>query len=79
MLLSSVPLEPPQCLALALHRVQDAPVVVEGASGPTVAIRPVCQLSLSWDPRALHAELAAALLHRVKQGLEEPERLWLEA
>lgn len=77
-LLSTVPLEPPQCLALAVHRVHDAPAVVAGPEGPFLAVRPICHISLAWDPRALSADLAHALLARIQQGLEQPERLWLE-
>ena len=78
LLLSTVPLEHPQCLALAVHRVQPTPVVIQGPAGPIVAIRPVCMLSLGWDPRAMGVADAAALLGRVREGLKHPERLWLE-
>jgi 2-oxoglutarate dehydrogenase E2 component (dihydrolipoamide succinyltransferase) len=77
-LLGTVPLDPPQCLAMALHRVHDAPVIVPGPQGPGVGVRPICHVSLAWDPRALSATLADTLLARIKQGLEQPERLWLE-
>ncbi len=81
LMLSTAPLVPPQCLALAVHATRDRPVVV--SSGPQarahVAIRPMCYLSLSWDPRALNVELAARLLARTKDCLEHPERLLLEA
>ncbi len=75
---STVPLAPPQCLALAIHRIHDAPVVVAAPQGQVVTVRPVCRVSLAWQPRAVSAALASALLRRIKQGLEQPERLWLE-
>jgi 2-oxoglutarate dehydrogenase E2 component (dihydrolipoamide succinyltransferase) len=73
LLLSSVSIEPPQTLALAVHRVQPRPVVRAGA----VVIRPVTQLALGWDPRALDGATAAALLGRIAELLAQPERLWL--
>jgi 2-oxoglutarate dehydrogenase E2 component (dihydrolipoamide succinyltransferase) len=73
LLLSSVALTAPQTLALAIHRVQPRPVV----SGGAVVVRPVTQLALGWDPRALDAELATTLLERIAAGLAQPERLWL--
>jgi 2-oxoglutarate dehydrogenase E2 component (dihydrolipoamide succinyltransferase) len=78
LLSSSPPLHAPQCLALALHRVQDRPVVVPGLEGPLVAVRPVCSITAAWDPRAVEIEGITALLGHIKRGLEQPERLWLE-
>jgi len=78
LLLSTLPLEAPQCVALGVHRIRRLPRVVDGAAGPELAPRPVCALALAWEPRALDAGLAARLLTRVREGLEHPERLWLE-
>lgn len=81
LLWSSPPLEPPQCLALAVHAARQQAVALEAEPGAAarVTVRPVAHLVLAWDPRAMSVETAAQLLSRIKACLEQPERLLVEA
>lgn len=74
-LLSTPILNPPQSGILGLHKIQDRPVAVAGA----VAIRPMMYLALSYDHRVVDGKEAVAFLVRVKECIEDPARLLLEA
>jgi len=50
--------------------VKKKPVVIEGANGDTIAIRPVGVLAQSFDHRAFDGAYSAAFLRRVKDILE---------
>ena len=63
----------PQVAILDLEAVVKRPVVVEGEGGDAVAIRPIANLCLSFDHRALDGAEAARFLGRVKAFLERPE------
>jgi len=65
----------PQVAILDLEAIVKRPVVVEGAEGDSIAIRPMAYLPMSWDHRALDGAEAARFLSDVKQRLEhwEPE------
>jgi pyruvate/2-oxoglutarate dehydrogenase complex dihydrolipoamide acyltransferase (E2) component len=61
----------PQVAILDLEAVVKRPVVVTGPDGDDViAIRPMTNLCMSWDHRALDGALAAQFLSSVKRGLE---------
>jgi 2-oxoglutarate dehydrogenase complex dihydrolipoamide succinyltransferase (E2) component len=60
----------PQVAILDLEAVVKRPVVVEGADGDAVGIRPTTNLCLSFDHRALDGADAARFLGRVKSRLE---------
>jgi 2-oxoglutarate dehydrogenase E2 component (dihydrolipoamide succinyltransferase) len=79
LLLSTAPLIPPQCLALVVHAVRPRPTALPGPGGPTLAVRPLCPVALTWDPRAMSAATAARFLRRVREVMEHPERLLIEA
>jgi pyruvate dehydrogenase E2 component (dihydrolipoamide acetyltransferase) len=61
-------LNPPQSAILAVGRIKDRPVAVDGA----VVVRPTMHLSLSVDHRALDGAQAARFLERVAQLIQEP-------
>jgi pyruvate dehydrogenase E2 component (dihydrolipoamide acetyltransferase) len=61
-------IDPPNPMILAVGRVSDRVVPVEGLP----AVRPICTLTLSVDHRALDGVQAAAFLRRVKTELEVP-------
>ena len=63
----------PQVAILDLEAVVKRPVVVEGQDGDSIAIRPIANLCLSFDHRALDGAEAARFLGRVKALLEGPE------
>lgn len=73
-LLSTPILNPPQVGILGMHRIQERPVVVDGQ----IVIRPMMYLALSYDHRVVDGREAVLFLVRVKQLIEEPERLLLE-
>ena len=60
----------PQVAILDLEAVVKRPVVIEGADGDSIAIRPMTYLPMSWDHRALDGAEAARFLARVKGRLE---------
>jgi len=73
-LMSSPILNPPQSGILGMHKIQDRPVVVGGAS----VIRPMMYLALSYDHRIVDGKGAVTFLVRVKEALEDPRRLLMD-
>jgi 2-oxoglutarate dehydrogenase E2 component (dihydrolipoamide succinyltransferase) len=61
----------PQVAILDLEAVVKRPVVVEGPEGDSIAIRPMVNLCLSFDHRALDGAEAARFLGAVKGRLEQ--------
>jgi 2-oxoglutarate dehydrogenase E2 component (dihydrolipoamide succinyltransferase) len=61
----------PQIAILDLEAVVKRPVVIDdGAGGDAIAIRPIANLCLSWDHRALDGALAAQFLSAVRRHVE---------
>ncbi|MBD3771361.1 MAG: 2-oxoglutarate dehydrogenase complex dihydrolipoyllysine-residue succinyltransferase, partial [Rhodobacterales bacterium] len=73
-LMSTPILNPPQSGVLGMHRIEQRPVVVNGQ----VVIRPMMYLALSYDHRIVDGKEAVTFLVRVKEALEDPERMLLE-
>ncbi|WP_069801206.1 2-oxoglutarate dehydrogenase complex dihydrolipoyllysine-residue succinyltransferase [Thermogemmatispora onikobensis] len=73
-LLSTPILNGPQVGILGMHKVQERPVVVDGQ----VVVRPMMYVALSYDHRVVDGREAVQFLVRVKELLEDPERLLLE-
>ncbi|MFL5243855.1 MAG: 2-oxoglutarate dehydrogenase complex dihydrolipoyllysine-residue succinyltransferase [Gemmataceae bacterium] len=73
-LLSTPLLNPPQSAILGMHAIQKRPVVVDDQ----VVIRPMMYLALSYDHRLIDGREAVSFLVRVKECIENPERLLLE-
>ena len=61
----------PQVAILDLEAVVKRPVVVEGPEGDAIAVRPMVNLCLSFDHRALDGADAARFLGAVKSRLEQ--------
>jgi 2-oxoglutarate dehydrogenase E2 component (dihydrolipoamide succinyltransferase) len=74
-LLSTPILNPPQSGILGMHAIQKRPVVVDDQ----IVIRPMMYLALSYDHRIIDGREAVSFLVRVKECIENPERLLLEA
>jgi len=73
--LNSTPiLNPPQSGILGLHKIQERPVAIDGE----VRIRPMMYLALSYDHRVIDGREAVTFLVRVKEFIEDPERLLLD-
>ncbi|WP_054032724.1 2-oxoglutarate dehydrogenase complex dihydrolipoyllysine-residue succinyltransferase [Desulfatitalea tepidiphila] len=73
-LLSTPILNMPQSGILGMHRIEKRPVVVD----EQIVIRPMMYLALSYDHRIVDGRGAVTFLKRVKELVENPERLLLE-
>ncbi len=73
-LMSTPILNAPQSGILGMHKIQERPVVVGGQ----IVIRPMMYLALSYDHRIVDGKEAVTFLVRVKETLEDPERLVLD-
>ncbi len=73
-LLSTPILNPPQVGILGMHKIEERPVVVEGQ----VVVRPMMYVALTYDHRIVDGREAVLFLVRVKELIEDPERLLLE-
>jgi 2-oxoglutarate dehydrogenase E2 component (dihydrolipoamide succinyltransferase) len=72
-LMSTPILNPPQSGILGMHKIQQRPMVVGGEIKP----RPMMYLALSYDHRIIDGREAVLFLVRVKECIEDPERLLL--
>jgi 2-oxoglutarate dehydrogenase E2 component (dihydrolipoamide succinyltransferase) len=73
-LMSTPILNAPQSGILGMHKIQERPVVVGGE----IVIRPMMYLALSYDHRVVDGKEAVTFLVRIKETLEDPERLVLD-
>jgi len=73
-LLSTPILNPPQSGILGMHKIEKRPVV-----GPNdeVVVRPMMYVALSYDHRIVDGREAVLFLRRIKECLEDPNRLLL--
>ena len=70
-LLSTPIINPPQSGIIGLHNTQERPVAIDGK----VEIRPMMYIALSYDHRIIDGKDAVTFLIKVKQAIENPERL----
>lgn len=70
-LLSTPILNPPQVGILGMHSIQKRPIAVNDQ----VVIRPMMNLALSYDHRIIDGKEAVSFLVRVKELVENPERI----
>ena len=61
----------PQPAILGLHNIQQRPVVQDGA----IVARPMMYLALSYDHRLIDGKEAVSFLSKIKQSIENPDRL----
>jgi 2-oxoglutarate dehydrogenase E2 component (dihydrolipoamide succinyltransferase) len=73
-LMSTPILNPPQSGILGMHKIQQRPMAVDGK----IEIRPMMYLALSYDHRIIDGREAVTFLVRLKECLEDPQRLILE-
>jgi 2-oxoglutarate dehydrogenase E2 component (dihydrolipoamide succinyltransferase) len=57
-----------------MHKTQERPVVVNGK----IEARPMMYLALSYDHRIIDGKEAVTFLVRLKEGIEDPQRLLLD-
>ena len=72
--MSSPILNPPQVGILGMHKIEKRAVVIDDQ----IVIRPMMSLALSYDHRIVDGKEAVTFLVRVKECLEDPERLLLD-
>jgi 2-oxoglutarate dehydrogenase E2 component (dihydrolipoamide succinyltransferase) len=73
-LLSTPILNPPQSAILGMHKIEERPVAIGGK----VEVRPMMYVALSYDHRIIDGREAVSTLVRIKETVEDPERLLLE-
>lgn len=73
-MMSTPILNPPQVGILGMHNITERAVVVNGQ----VVVRPMMYLALSYDHRLIDGREAVQFLVRVKECVENPERILLE-
>lgn len=73
-LLSTPILNTPQSGILGMHKIEDRPVVVNGE----IVVRPMMYVALSYDHRIVDGREAVSFLKRIKDCIENPERIMME-
>ncbi len=73
-LLSTPILNPPQAAILGMHKIQERPMAVTGA----IEVRPMMYLALSYDHRIIDGREAVTFLVRVKECVEDAQRILLD-
>jgi 2-oxoglutarate dehydrogenase E2 component (dihydrolipoamide succinyltransferase) len=75
-MLSTPILNPPQVGILGMHATRPRALVMPDGS---IQARPVMYLALSYDHRIIDGREAVSFLVRVKECIESPERMLLDA
>lgn len=70
-LLSTPIINPPQTGIIGMHSTQQRPVVVNSQ----IEIRPMMYIALSYDHRIIDGKEAVTFLVKIKQSIENPERM----
>lgn len=70
-MLSTPIINPPQSAILGMHNIVERPVAIDGK----VEIRPIMYLALSYDHRIIDGKESVSFLVKVKEMLENPERM----
>ncbi|QPC42594.1 2-oxoglutarate dehydrogenase complex dihydrolipoyllysine-residue succinyltransferase [Kaustia mangrovi] len=73
-LMSTPILNAPQSGILGMHKIQQRPMAVDGE----IKLRPMMYLALSYDHRIVDGREAVTFLVRIKDTLEQPQRLMLD-
>ncbi|MFV9930386.1 MAG: 2-oxoglutarate dehydrogenase complex dihydrolipoyllysine-residue succinyltransferase [Rickettsia endosymbiont of Haemaphysalis japonica] len=72
-LLSTPIINPPQSGILGLHKTEERAVVIDGK----IEIRPMMYIALSYDHRIIDGKEGVSFLVKIKQLIENPEKLLL--
>ena len=73
-LLSTPILNMPQSGILGMHKIEDRPMVLDGQ----VVVRPMMYVALTYDHRMVDGRQAVTFLVRIKEFIEEPDRIMIE-
>ncbi len=74
-LMSTPILNAPQSAILGMHKIQQRPMVMPDGS---VEARPMMYLAMSYDHRIIDGKESVQFLVRIKEALEDPQRLLLD-
>lgn len=74
-MLSTPIVNPPQSGILGMHAIQERPIAVDGQ----VVIRPMMYLALTYDHRIVDGREAVTFLKGIKERIEDPARILIEA
>jgi len=74
-LMSTPIINPPQSAILGMHKIQQRPMVMPNGD---IKARPMMYLALSYDHRIIDGREAVTFLVRIKEALEDPQRLILD-
>lgn len=74
-LMSTPILNTPQSGILGMHKIQQRPIVMPDGS---IAARPMMYLALSYDHRIVDGREAVTFLVKIKEAIEDPQRLILD-
>lgn len=70
-MLSTPIINPPQSAILGMHNIVERPMAVNGQ----VVIRPVMYLALSYDHRIIDGKESVSFLYKIKEMIEDPNKL----
>jgi len=73
-MMSTPIINPPQSAILGMHATKERPVAINGQ----VVIRPMMYIALSYDHRIIDGKEAVSFLVRIKDAIEDPQRLLLD-
>lgn len=68
-------INPPQSAILGMHGTFERPVAINGQ----VEVRPIMYVALTYDHRIIDGREAVLFLKRIKECVEDPVRLLLDA
>ncbi len=74
-LMSTPIINPPQSAILGMHKIQQRPMVMKDGK---IEARPMMYIALSYDHRIIDGKEAVSFLVRVKEAIEDPQRLLLD-
>jgi 2-oxoglutarate dehydrogenase E2 component (dihydrolipoamide succinyltransferase) len=74
-LMSTPIINPPQVAILGMHKIQQRAMVMPNGD---IKARPMMYLALSYDHRIIDGREAVTFLVRIKEALEDPQRLILD-
>lgn len=74
-LMSTPILNTPQSGILGMHKIQQRPMVMPNGS---IEARPMMYIAMSYDHRIIDGRESVSFLVRVKEGIEDPQRLMLD-
>lgn len=74
-LMSTPIINPPQVAILGMHKIQQRAMVMPNGE---IKARPMMYLALSYDHRIIDGREAVTFLVRIKEALEDPQRLILD-